>query len=54
MLLAGSSGSGKTNMLVDLLLDDKLIETYYKQKGRKRYIPCNDIVLIGKHLEEPK
>ena len=30
MLLAGSSGSGKTNMLVDLLLDDKLLGTYRK------------------------
>jgi len=54
MLLAGSSGSGKTNMLVDLLLGDKLIETYHKRKGGKRYISCNDIVLIGKHLKEPK
>ena len=54
MLLAGSSRSVKTNMLVDLLLWDKLIETYHKPKGRKRYIPCNDIVLIGRHLKEPK
>jgi len=54
MLLAGSSGSGKTNMLVDLLLGDKLVETYHNRLGGKRYIPCNDVVLIGKHLDEPK
>ena len=54
MLLAGSSGSGKTNMLVDLLLGDKLVETYHNCLGGKRYIPCNDVVLIAKHLDEPK
>jgi len=54
MLIAGSSGSGKTNMLINLLLKDKLVKTYHKQEGGKRYISCNDVVLIGKHLDEPK
>jgi septin family protein len=54
MLIAGSSGSGKTNMLINLLLEDKLVKTYHNQEGGKRYISCNDVVLIGKHLHKPK
>ena len=54
MLLSRCSRSGKTNILVDLLLDDKLIEIYYKWKVEKIYIPYNNIVLIGKYLEKLK
>lgn len=63
MLLSGSSGSGKTNMLINLLLGDKLVNYYRNQgfessthgkKGGQRYINCNDVLLVGKHLDEPK
>jgi A32 protein len=53
MLISGSSGSGKTAMLVNLLIGDKL-ESMYKNENGDRYIKCNDVVLIGKHLNEPK
>lgn len=45
----GSSDSGKTTMSMNLLMGTKKM----KEDG-ERYIPCNDIVLIGKHLNEPK
>lgn len=49
MATVGSSDSGKTTMNMNLLMGNKKM----KEDG-KRYIPCNDIVLIGKHLNEPK
>jgi hypothetical protein len=49
MLVSGSSDSGKTTMLLNLLMGTKNI----KEDG-ERYILCNDVVLIGKHLNEPK
>ena len=49
LLVSGSSDSGKTTMIMNLLMGNKKI----KEDG-KRYILCNDVVLIGKHLDEPK
>lgn len=49
MAVSGSSDSGKTTMLMNLLMGTKKI----KEDG-ERYIRCNDVVLIGKHLDEPK
>src|SRR5215211_4441485 len=49
MILSGSSDSGKTTMLMNLLMGNKEI----KEDG-ERYVLCNDVVLIGKHLDEPK
>ena len=54
MLISGSSGTGKTNMLINLLLGDKLVNTYNGKKEGQRYINCNDVLLVGKHLNEPK
>jgi hypothetical protein len=54
MLTSGSSGMGKTNMLINLLLGDKLVNTYHGKKEGQRYINCNDVLLVGKHLNEPK
>lgn len=62
MLLSGSSGSGKTNMLINLLLGDKLVNYCRNQDAQRvksptlgqRYINCNDVLLVGKHLDEPK
>ena len=49
MGVSGSSDSGKTTMLMNLLMGNKNI----KEDG-ERYILCNDVVLIGKFLHEPK
>src|SRR3984957_1802459 len=49
MAVSGSSDSGKTTMVMNLLMGDKKM----KEDG-KRYIPCNDVILIAKHLDEPK
>lgn len=49
MAVSGSSDSGKTTMIINLLMGNKKI----KEDG-ERYILCNDVVLIGKFLHEPK
>ena len=49
MGVTGSSDSGKTTMIMNLLMGNKKI----KEDG-ERYILCNDIELIGKFLHEPK
>ena len=49
MVVSGSSDSGKTTMIMNLLMGNKKI----KEDG-ERYVLCNDVVLIGKHLNEPK
>ena len=49
MIVSGSSDSGKTTMLMNLLMGNKKI----KEEG-ERYILCNDVVLIAKHPNEPK
>jgi hypothetical protein len=45
----GSSDSGKTNMIINLLMGTKKL----KENG-ERYILCNDVIVIAKHLNEPK
>ncbi|RHZ51838.1 hypothetical protein Glove_469g9 [Diversispora epigaea] len=49
MTISGSSDSGKTTMMINLLMGTKNV----KEDG-ERYISCNDVVLIGKHLDKPK
>ncbi len=49
MVVSGSSDSGKTTMIMNLLMGNKNI----KEDG-ERYICCDDVVLIGKFLHEPK
>ena len=49
MGVSGNSDSGKTTMLMNLLMGNKNI----KEDG-ERYICCDDVVLIGKFLHEPK
>ena len=47
--VSGSSGSGKTTMLINLLIGTKKA----KEDG-ERYILCDTAVLIGRYLDEPK
>ena len=49
LAVAGSSDSGKTTMLINLLMGDAKA----KEDGT-RYILCDEIVLIGRYLDEPK
>ena len=49
LIVSGSSDSGKTTMIMNLLMGNKKI----KENG-ERYILCNDVILVGKHLNELK
>ena len=49
MGVSGSSDSGKTTIIINLLIGNKKI----KEDG-EQYILCNDILLIRKFLHEPK
>ena len=49
LAVAGSSDSGKTTMIINLLMGDKKA----KADG-KRYVLCDAVVLIGRYLNEPK
>ena len=48
MVVSGSSDSGKTTMIMNLLMGNKKI----KEDG-ERYILCNDVILVGNYLNEP-
>src|SRR5215470_17009313 len=49
LVVAGSSDSGKTTMIINLLMGDAKA----KENG-ERYILCDAVVLIGRYLDEPK
>jgi hypothetical protein len=49
LIVSGSSDSGKTTMIINLLMGDKKMK-----EGGERYILCDDVVLFGKYLDEPK
>ncbi|PKK66640.1 hypothetical protein RhiirC2_714711 [Rhizophagus irregularis] len=53
LLICGGSDSGKTNMILNLLLGNK-IQRLQKKKKEERYVKNDDLVLIGKYIYEPK
>src|SRR5437868_15453699 len=53
-LITGKNGSGKTNLLGNLVLGDK---NEYVQKGEEggfRYIKCDDLIVYGYYPNELK
>ncbi|RHZ79670.1 hypothetical protein Glove_142g24 [Diversispora epigaea] len=67
LLVAGTSESGKTSMVVYLLLGSKYPKIYLWMSGEKRghkipkdgsknfgerYIPCDDLIVVAQHQDE--
>ena len=53
LLICGGSDSEKTNMILNLLLGNK-IQRLHKKRKEERYVKNDDLVLIGKHIHELK
>jgi hypothetical protein len=48
---------GKTNMILNLLVMNKFYYMFRKKKSSKigeRNVKCDDVILCGHHLDEPK
>ena len=54
MVVTGKSGTGKTNLLANLVLGDKDEYVRKGEKGGSRYICCDDLIICGYHPDEPK
>src|SRR6266542_6907848 len=50
MIVTRGSHNGKTNMIINLILGNKL-QHIFKGKKEDRYIKNDDLILVGKHAE---
>ena len=58
LAVAGSSDSGKTTMIINLLMGNKKAKELLAADGEEgdgnRYVLCDAVLLVGRYLDEPK